>query len=61
MTDVAAGREAYNRHDISNVRLVLSEHNIADGLTKMGNSRALPDVTESGFHKKPSARLDISS
>ena len=34
MIDVAAAREAYNRNDISNVALVLSEHNIADVLTK---------------------------
>ena len=34
MIDIAAAREAYNRHEISNVGLVKSEHNIAEGLTK---------------------------
>ena len=34
MIDVAAAREAYKRYEISNVGLVRSEHNPADGLTK---------------------------
>jgi len=34
MIDVAAARDVYNKHEISNVGLVKSEHNIADGLTK---------------------------
>ena len=34
MIDIAAARESYNREEISNVGLIMSEHNIADGLTK---------------------------
>ena len=35
MIDVAAAREAYKRYEISNVGLVRSEHNPADGLTEL--------------------------
>ena len=53
MIDVAAAREAYNRHDISNVGLVVSEHNIADGLTKLGNCKAPNRVMQTGYDKNP--------
>lgn len=32
--DVACGREAFQRHDISNIRIIRSSNNLADGLTK---------------------------
>jgi len=32
--DVATAREAYNRNEMSNVGLVKSVHNVADGVTK---------------------------
>ena len=41
MIDIAAARESYNREEISTVGLVLSEHNIADGLTKEVPNQAL--------------------
>jgi len=44
MIDAAAVREAYKRYEISNVGLVRSEHNPADGLTKPQICAAL-DVT----------------
>ena len=53
MIDVAAARGAYNRNDISNVGLVLSQHNIADGLTKITNCKSLNEVMESGYDKNP--------
>ncbi|CDF40899.1 unnamed protein product [Chondrus crispus] len=53
MIDIAASREAYNKHEISNVGLVLSEHNIADGLTKVNRCKALEEVVKTGFDKNP--------
>lgn len=44
MIDVAAAREACNRGEISNVGLVQSEHNAADGLTKPGLCAAVDRV-----------------
>jgi hypothetical protein len=41
MVDVAAAREAYHDFVISNVGLIKSEHNPADGLTKVGCNDAL--------------------
>ncbi len=34
MTDIAAARKAYGRHEMSNFGLSAGEDNIADGLTK---------------------------
>ena len=34
LIDIAAPREAYSNRDLNNVGHVLSEHNLADGLTK---------------------------
>ena len=44
MIEVTAAREAYNRHEISNVGLVPGEVNPADGLTKPGYCKALQDL-----------------
>ena len=53
MIDTAAAREAYNRGEISNVGLVLSKHNIADGLTKPGYCRAISDLITTGCDRSP--------
>jgi hypothetical protein len=52
MIDIALAQEAFKRHWISNIGLVPSEHNLADGLTKPGRSELLRDVIRQG-------RLDI--
>jgi hypothetical protein len=41
MVDIAAAREAYHERIISNIGLICSEFNIADGLTKAGPNEAL--------------------
>ena len=41
MVDIAAAREAYHEWIISNIGLIRSEFNIADGLTKAGPNEAL--------------------
>jgi hypothetical protein len=41
MVDIAAAREAYHDHVISNVGLIKSQYNPADGLTKVGCNDAL--------------------
>ncbi len=53
MIDVAAAREAYNRHEISNVGLVQSEHNIADGLTKPGQCAAMSAMMKTAKDVNP--------
>ena len=53
LIDIAAAREAYNRHEISNVGLVLSGDNVADGLTKVGTFVSLNKVMETGFDRSP--------
>jgi len=53
MTDVAAAREAYNRNEMSNVGLVKSEHNVADGLTKPRLCSALDAVLRTGKDVNP--------
>jgi hypothetical protein len=40
MVDKAAAREAYHDYIISNVGLIKSEHNPADGLTKVACNEA---------------------
>ncbi len=50
MIDVAAAREAYNRHEIFNVA---GEDNLADGLTKPSFCHALNHVLRTGFDKTP--------
>jgi len=53
MIDVAAARDAYNKHEISNVGLVKSDHNIADGLTKPGLCSALNTMLRTGVDNNP--------
>lgn len=49
ITYIAAFREAYGRHNISNIGLVLSEHNMADGLTKLNRCSVLEQDMEYGL------------
>ena len=51
--DIASARECYNRQEISNVGLVASEHNIADGLTKETPNNALENLMSSGYDHNP--------
>ena len=53
LIDITAAREAYNRHDISNVGLVLSGDNVADGLTEIGSFSSLNKVMETGYDRSP--------
>ncbi|GAB0497662.1 hypothetical protein MMPV_010067 [Pyropia vietnamensis] len=53
MIDVAAAREAYNRNEISNVGLVKSANNPADGLTKPGFCQSLDDVLRTSVDRHP--------
>ena len=48
MIDIVATREAYNNYEISNVGLIATEYNPADGLTKIAHCPALESIT----HKK---------
>ncbi len=47
MSDIAATRERYRRHDITNIGFVQSSRNIADGLTKVMNQAAPFDLVKS--------------
>lgn len=53
MIDIAAAREAYNRKEISNVGLVKSANNLADGLTKPGFCMSLDDVLRTSVDRHP--------
>jgi len=53
MIDVAAAREAYNSNEMSNVGLVNSMHNVADGLTKPRLCSALDAVLRTGKDGNP--------
>ncbi|CDF33317.1 unnamed protein product [Chondrus crispus] len=53
MIDIAAAREAYNENEISNVGLVRSEHNVADGLTKPKYCKALESLLRTGKDENP--------
>lgn len=53
LIDVAAVREAYNRQDLSNVALVASKHNMADGLTKPKPCDALERFLTTGIGTTP--------
>lgn len=48
MLDIAAAREGFKDELISNIGLVRSKHNIADGLTKEMNQSALRNILETG-------------
>ena len=53
MIDIAAAKESYNRHDVSNVGLVLSEDNVANGVIKPGFCKVLDDLMKTGFDRGP--------
>lgn len=53
MIDIAAARQAYNRHEISNVGLIASEHNPADPMTKTRGCPALETLLRSGVDHTP--------
>lgn len=61
MIYVAAAREAYQRNEIFNVGLVKSEHNVADGLTKLGPCAALDTVLRTGKDTNPVQQWIIRS
>ena len=61
MIDIAAAQDAYNKHEISNVGLVKSEHNIADGLTKPGLCSALNTMLRTGVDNNPVQQWIIRS
>lgn len=51
MLDVAAAREGFKTQDISNIGLVKSEHNVADGLTKEMTQATIRSILQLGMHK----------
>ena len=51
MLDVAASREGFKNKDISNIGLVRSEHNIADGLTKQMAQGTIRNLLETSTHQ----------
>lgn len=53
MIDIAAARQAYELEEISNIGLVRSEHNIADGLTKPKFCKALGNLLKTGMDLNP--------
>lgn len=53
MVDLSGSIEAYNHHNICNVGHVLSEHNVADGFTKINRCPVLEQVILSGFDRIP--------
>ena len=59
MIYIAAARESYNREEISNVGLVMSEHNIADGLTREYPNEALKDHLRTGFDRSPVQQIIV--
>ena len=50
MLDIHATRQACQRHEISNIGFVRSEHSIADGLTKEKKQGALLRMMLDGSH-----------
>lgn len=48
LIDIAVVKEAYNKHEISRVGHVFSNHNPADALTKVCNSAALNSILDTG-------------
>jgi hypothetical protein len=47
MVDIAAAREAYNERTMTNIGLIRSEYNPADGLTKTAPNDALLNLLKS--------------
>ena len=50
MLDIHAAGQAYKAQEISNIRFVRSEDNIADGLTKAKKQAALLNILSNGRH-----------
>jgi len=59
MVEIAAAREAHNKHEISNVDLLKSEHNVADGLTKPRPCAVLENVLRTGRDNNPAQQWII--
>lgn len=63
--DVAAAREAYNRHEISNLGLLQFEHNISNGITKQWQSAVLSKIMRTAMDVNPAqqwiTRTDASA
>eukprot|EP00168_Porphyra_purpurea_P011733 TRINITY_DN2999_c0_g1_i1.p2 TRINITY_DN2999_c0_g1~~TRINITY_DN2999_c0_g1_i1.p2 ORF type:complete len:140 (-),score=39.27 TRINITY_DN2999_c0_g1_i1:301-720(-) len=53
LIDVAAARQAYNRHDLFNVGLIASEHNVVNALTKVRGCGALDALLRPGVENTP--------
>ena len=51
MIDIAAAREGFKDHLISDIGIVRSSPNIADGLTKSMSQSALQDVLRTGEYR----------
>lgn len=60
MIDIVAVREAYKLQEISNVRLVHSEHKSADGTTKIKLKKALEELLKAGMDTNPVQRVGDS-
>lgn len=56
MIDISAARHSYTEVEITDVGLVRSEHNVADGLTKMSFGKALEDVMKTGMDTRIQSR-----
>lgn len=59
MVDIAAAREAYNRHDISNVGLIATNDNISDACTKRKPCPAMDTLLRTGLYRTPVIQWDI--
>ncbi len=53
MIDVAACREAFDRHEIADIGLIRSEYNLADCMTKIMLPKQLMKVTSTGYLSHP--------
>ena len=49
--DIYAARQVYEAQEISNIVLVRSSHNLADGLTKPKVQAALDQLLTTAYHK----------
>lgn len=52
--NIKATREAYGRHEITNIGWIRMKYNVADGLTKLGRCEILEELIDSG-----SIRVDV--
>jgi hypothetical protein len=53
LVDIAAARQAYHAKDISNIGLIASRYNAADGLTKIGSNPALYKILTTATIEHP--------